>query len=527
MAFSFSRDRWREYIAKRTTDFSAKVYKDGDRVYAVDSDGKTIAEGEAGVDDASVIQSALDSLTAGRTWKERVVLVGDFLIRDSILIPSYTTLDLSNAFLKLANGIDKNLITNADWNSSNTQIEIIGGILDGNKSNQADNSAGNNCGIHFRNVTYWKINKVYVKNCRVDGFSFWDSPHGKIMECVAEGNGGFGFQFQGAKGYSAGDTKYITVSNCKAYNNGGLRADGGADGFAFGHAYYVYLSNCISRYNIHHGFAGDRADYITLVNCHAEENQQNGFQIADAAGTNPGVGWQLTNCRAINNQWSGFSIINAAEECSLFNCRSINNGQRGIYMAGGVKKITIDGVYCINNGYHGIDVYGNKDTYKVKIIKAQIYSNGSAGNFHGINCAAVSGAQIYDVAIKFCYIGDNTGYDLNVGRASGLISENVLKGSASGVIRFGVSPYPKVYQNIGYTTENSGTVSFSGDGTTTQFSIEHGLVSTPNKVQVTAMSEDASGDFYVTADATYIYVNYKTAPPSGTDNIKLSWSAEV
>jgi len=43
----------------------------------------------------------------------------------------------------------------------------------------------------------------------------------------------------------------------------------------------------------------------------------------------------------------------------------------------------------------------------------------------------------------------------------------------------------------------------------------------------TPMSADASGDFYVTADATNIYVNYKTAPPAGTDNVVLSWYAEV
>jgi len=73
----------------------------------------------------------------------------------------------------------------------------------------------------------------------------------------------------------------------------------------------------------------------------------------------------------------------------------------------------------------------------------------------------------------------------------------------------------------------TGTATFSGDGSTTQFSISHGLLGTPSKVLVTPMSADAAGDFYVTADSTYIYVNYKTAPPSGTDNIKLSWYVEV
>jgi len=78
-----------------------------------------------------------------------------------------------------------------------------------------------------------------------------------------------------------------------------------------------------------------------------------------------------------------------------------------------------------------------------------------------------------------------------------------------------------------FRTENSGTTTFSGDGTTTQFVIAHGLVSMPSKVQVTPMSADAVGPFYVTADETNIYVNYTTAPPSGTNNIKLSWYAEV
>jgi len=40
--------------------YSAIVYKDGDGVYAEDANGTTIAEGEAGEDDASVIQSAIN-----------------------------------------------------------------------------------------------------------------------------------------------------------------------------------------------------------------------------------------------------------------------------------------------------------------------------------------------------------------------------------------------------------------------------------------------------------------------------------
>jgi len=78
-----------------------------------------------------------------------------------------------------------------------------------------------------------------------------------------------------------------------------------------------------------------------------------------------------------------------------------------------------------------------------------------------------------------------------------------------------------------YAKENSGKTTFNGDGTTTQFKIVHNLISTPSKVLVTPASSDATGSFYVTADATYIYVNYLTAPPSGTNNVVLNWYAKV
>jgi len=91
--------------------------------------------------------------------------------------------------------------------------------------------------------------------------------------------------------------------------------------------------------------------------------------------------------------------------------------------------------------------------------------------------------------------------------------------NSSGIFRF--------EDNINYVTENGGTVTFSGNGSTTTFTIAHGLASTPTKVLVTAGSNAAKGDFYVTADATNITVTYGTAPPSGTNNVVLNWYAEV
>jgi len=81
--------------------------------------------------------------------------------------------------------------------------------------------------------------------------------------------------------------------------------------------------------------------------------------------------------------------------------------------------------------------------------------------------------------------------------------------------------------NIGYVTENSGTATFSGNNSQTQFAIAHGLVGTPKSWRVEAGSADAKGNKYVTADATNLTVTFATAPPSGTNNVVLVWQAEM
>lgn len=81
-----------------------------------------------------------------------------------------------------------------------------------------------------------------------------------------------------------------------------------------------------------------------------------------------------------------------------------------------------------------------------------------------------------------------------------------------------------------FRIENDGNATDSGDGGVSAFTIAHGLQKdgsgiTPTRVQVTAGSEDAAGDFWATADDTNITVNYATPPSSGTDNLTWYWQA--
>jgi len=96
--------------------------------------------------------------------------------------------------------------------------------------------------------------------------------------------------------------------------------------------------------------------------------------------------------------------------------------------------------------------------------------------------------------------------------------------------------------NTGYTTENSGVATFSGDGVKTEFDIgAHGLAESPTNpsriyAEGTPVSPDAQAgspcEVYpvdLDADGNYeaLRVKFASAPPAGTDNVKVRWKAEL
>jgi len=357
MAFSFSRDRWREYIAKRTTDFSAKVYKDGDRVYAVDSDGKTIAEGEVGVDDASVIQSALDSLTTGRTWKEKVILKGDFTLTSSIHLKGYVILDLTSATLNFTNGniaINKNLYPPA------SDIEILGGYLEGNKSTNQDVSgisvsAGEN--IVIRDVT---VEDFYLQGIDIT----WNSDANDVsknvlvMNCKCASNGYNGI-FCGQGSYN------VHILNCKCENNGSSGVDG--DGIFVDHGASWVASG------------GEATHNILISKCILSNNNKRGIGLYGSLHN-----IIVENCISTSNGLDGILIGNGtAHKIKVFNTICENNGQDGIFVGGGSYDIDIHAI-CISNTRHGFGIYTQNpanypdETQKV-LLKGIARENGQMG----------------------------------------------------------------------------------------------------------------------------------------------------
>jgi len=116
-------------------------------------------------DDAvTVIQQALNSLTAGRTWKETVLLKGSFTFTGPVRIPSYTGVVI-NGKIMLANGANSNIFTNSDFTAGDRDIEIIGGELDGNRLNQTSSADL----IYMYKVQRTKIRDVYIHDVKGKG----------------------------------------------------------------------------------------------------------------------------------------------------------------------------------------------------------------------------------------------------------------------------------------------------------------------------------------------------------------------
>lgn len=99
--------------------------------------------------------------------------------------------------------------------------------------------------------------------------------------------------------------------------------------------------------------------------------------------------------------------------------------------------------------------------------------------------------------------------------------------SAGSVLNFYIGNDSKAYLVGSNAVLKSGTLTGSGDDSTTTFSVAHGVGVAPAYFSVTAMTEDAAGSFYVQADDTDLNVIYITPPITGTDNLAWKWGAKA
>jgi hypothetical protein len=213
-----------------------------------------------------------------------------------------------------------------------------------------------------------------------------------------------------------------------------------------------------------------------------------------------------SDLRVINNKFlychGLYAIVDQADHYNNYICNWFyNNDKRAIHIGGG----------AYHNSFIG-NIFAGDSAANAGVYDDIYVEHGDRNIFLGNNFVGgtYSGIRFYSASCQ-----DN------------LVLGNLFYGSYGGKPIVDAGTRTTIKHNKGFVTENTGTATFSGTGAQTVFTIAHGLAAAPTAVSLEAKTADASGAKYWTADATNITVTFTTAPPSGTDNVVISWEAAV
>ena len=540
---AFRKKLWNSSTKSWTTGwkapYSALVAKDGSTVWAEDASGKTIASGESGVDDASVIQSAIDNSEGlVKIARGTYQFSQECQLKDGIIIEGEgekTRLVANTAsffrFFKggsVKNVVIRNLYFDGIYNGDNVGRPVD--LWDSEHCIVENLIIHNPCGygIHLTACNYCTVryNKIYNSNKEGIGLTNHATPVDVYGNRII-GNYAYGCYTNGIYADNHNNGLIVAFNICE-YNghgygvdNEGIEIASNCEGVAVignrcfnNHHYGILLNTGINKSLV----VGNQAQSIEVFDSHyvtVVGNRVDGeLRVIGNYQTIANNVGGLSHCGGHNKIIQGNFIENSPERLFLKGSNIIvannifkNSALEGIRVDGPSDNVIIADNHFIENeqslGYPQAELFlqGGSDEH---ITNVQIIGNSFITRTDETVRAIV--AQYVD--------------HINI------LRNNFITVSGDKIRLYNVTD-KKIKDNINHITENSGTATFSGDGTTTQFSIAHGLVSTPTKVLVTPMSSDAASDFYVTADDTNIYINYKSAPPSGTDNLKFSWYAEV
>ncbi len=486
--------------SKKQAGLTLHVYKDGSSVWAEDTRGKMIARGKAGADDASVIQRALDYIGnagGGSIYIHR----GEYILKSfkvleedklgnafcsAIPLPDNTALIGDCAVLKVGDDIpaipgkrtNLRIITNADLVNGNHNIRIEGLILDGNVGNQShvNEVEGISLGEHTAKgyVSHASIKDVEIRNC-TDGIDFDYVKQSVIDGVIAHDNAMNGI-------HPSFSSKEITIVNCQVYNCGTI-------------GIYIF----------------DTAHDITVANNRIKNCGQSGITAHGSGLLIIGNVLRDNNTYGIHVRGSDNLISNNVIVAPDKNAYAIyvDNADR-LAVIGNVIRMTGTKAYGIYGVKSNSIIVGNRVVSKHAPL---VVPSGQSNIFVMSNYFESLGGARID-------LGDSEVVFMN-----NKIVNSGLRKISNAEIKF----------NKGYATENSGTATVTGDGTTRTFTINiaHGLVKDSVAAHIT-LDRDGTVDkvYLVDTDADgfketlRLQVTYATAPADG-ESVPIYWHAEV
>jgi len=456
--------------------YSAIVYIDGSSVIARDYKGNIIASGTAGTDDASVINNAFSNLTGSRTWREKVKLIGSFALTDNISIPSYTIFDAEEAKLTLAASTAKNVIEvkNASY------VDIIGGIYDGNRTNQSES------GTIFLQNGIWIQNANHVRLYRPRVISPY---RGGIIVRASTGE---------------------TTSDIWIYDP----------------EVYDFLDNGATQ-NLPGIFINGQngtLERVYIVNPYVHDSSK--------TSTGP-VG--ISNYYASKIFIMGGSIDTVGDDCLTANnvTEIVISSQittKSSQVGHGVQIVdssdfAIIGVISELNNKIGIYVNNSSNGLVSNCIAKNNGQGGETGNLVGIGLSGSSGCSDVLVIGNRCYDDQanktqatgineyNSDYNIIIG--------NDCRGNKTHAVQC-VGAHTIVKDNQGYVNENEGSATITSGNTSV--TVNHGLVDTPTNIQLTGTHSEVKDAYVTNPGATSFTIQVDSAVSA--DRV-VHWKAKV
>jgi len=467
-----------------------------------------------GVNDNVQIQAAVNSLTTGRTWKEKVLLKGNFTVSSATNIPSYTIIDIQGK-VTLEDGSDQNVFMIA---SSLSDIEIINGEIDGNKAGQTPGASlyliiktagANSQRIRITNIFLHDAERSGIVLNTVSDVTIEDN---LIVDCGQQAG-------IGDAANALGSSQRVSFKNnkCIDYQDTGFALMGidhlVEHNIFDGGTYGVYLGETnLTNDNIidHNKFLNQEQSgiYIRIM---AEGNKitnniinnasNDGIRLSGAnVSDNEFIGNTITGCRYGINTDVGAG--NNVEGLLISSNRLMVNNRSGIYLSRTSNGLVTNNL-CKNNSQESAGTYDG--------ITLWTALNMSLNNNKCFDDQAVM-TQRYGIM-------ETTGSDLN------FFSNNDVRDNQNANNIFITGANTIVNHNPGFVTENEGSQTLSNG--TTAVNVTHGCYYTPNAgdIQIHPIETLGSASFWWVEQITSTTFEINVNADPGQD-VDFAWSVD-
>jgi hypothetical protein len=353
------------------------------------------AVGNGVADDTTAIQAAITAAATGTAAKAVRFYPGStFLVsyagtktvsgvanRYALSIPSGVTLDLNGATLKLASASNAAIIINANaGTSTDSDISVLNGILDGNRANQTTPATGEMACIYLEGVTRPVVEHLTVNNARQYAGRFLSIDSGRFNWLSCSGSDGDCWSF-GISGATPGtetvrDSQIDNVEATAAlgtYTGGSLQGNGVIFTTERTQVGKVRATNCAGGIKIQDYSKDSSFDSLTFIGP-TNGSANSGVKVQGNSGASlypEGITINSITCRDAVGPGLYLYYLKSLRIGSYksYNCGTAST-TADVFVPGpnSIARLHIDRIFSESPKFYGMSIGGAVDYYTIGSI---------------------------------------------------------------------------------------------------------------------------------------------------------------